>query len=195
LGLDLCSSVCYCTTCPSPVGSPTSSESIAGLRVPNRRPCIGMWHARASCPRVALQPSPTMACGGFRRLLRFLLVRDLPSTARGSRVPPEVAPSLLPSTKPLLFLLLLLCSCFCCLFWAFLLLLFVYPSFDVWVIGTLLYFIQHSIYHLYWWPRFLASVPRIKRHASSYALPLRTFVLNLNFGLLSYCCCVFSFLM
>lgn len=47
LNLNLCSSVKYCMTCVSSMGSPTSSPSTDGRHAVSRCPPIGVWRARA----------------------------------------------------------------------------------------------------------------------------------------------------
>jgi hypothetical protein len=119
-------------------------------------------------------PPPTMACGRFQWLLRFLPMRGLSSAARGPHAPPVVAPSPLPSARPLLLFLLFILDFFCCYFSLF----SMFRSFEL--------FIHHI--HLCWWPQFLAFVPRTKGPTSSNALSPHTFILSLNFGLPSPCC-------
>jgi hypothetical protein len=84
---------------------------------------------------------------------------------------------------------------FVCLFyWAYLLYSSppVYPCFSVWVIVT-----QYTCEITFNGdPDFLASVPQIKGPASSEALPSRTFILILYFGLPKpSCVCIFNFLL
>jgi len=77
-------------------------------------------------------------------------------------------------------------------FWAYLLYPspHVYPCFSVWVHVT-----QYTCEITFNGdPDFVASVPRVKGPASSEALPPRTYVLSLIFGLPIPCCiCVFYF--
>jgi hypothetical protein len=77
-------------------------------------------------------------------------------------------------------------------FWAYLLYPSppVYPCFSVWVLVT-----QYTCEITFNGdPDFVASVPRVKGPASSEALPPRTYILSLIFGLPIPCCiCVFYF--
>jgi hypothetical protein len=197
LDLDLLFPTNFRTTRASPVGSSASSESTDSLRAPHRCPLAGASSARArdipgACgPRLLLPPLPTTACGVLWWLQRLPLARGLLLAAR-SHAPPEVAPTPLPSSRPLLlviflFLLLLLC---------FVLGLSVVTSLYLSMYRCLsssdsLYI----LYHLNWWPRFLASVSRIIGPASSVALPPHTFVLSLNFVLPGPCFCYFPLLL
>jgi hypothetical protein len=82
----------------------------------------------------------------------------------------------------------------CLFFWAFLLYpsLPVYPYFGVWV------FVTQCTYEIIFNgdPGFVASVPQANGPASSEALPPRTFIHSLYFGLPKpFCTCVFYFLL
>lgn len=116
MDLDLCYFVYYCMTRASPVGSPTSSESIDGRHVFNHRLYIGAWPTCArefvslssACrPCLPLQLSSATTFGGSRRILLSLLARGHPVAARGPRVPLLVAPTPLPSVGFLMLFCLL----------------------------------------------------------------------------------------
>jgi hypothetical protein len=69
----------------------------------------------------------------------------------------------------------------CCIFGHFCIFFCIYPLCILcngypWCLGHLdsLY----AIYHLHWWPQFLAFVPRINRPESSEALPSNTFIFS-----------------
>lgn len=114
LNLDLCSSVKYCTTRVSPMGSLASSASTDGGRAISRRPRIEVWRAsardRVCLPfRRVVAPLPPSAFHnpGFRR---FSMAPCDTHRVCDHHEPPLAAPS--PSHPLDLYCYLCYCICF-----------------------------------------------------------------------------------